>query len=402
MARAIVIGGGVGGLTAAAVLHQQGWAVTVLERSPALEPVGAGISLAPNAQRALDVVGLGDEIRALAAWQRDGGLRTPSGRWLSRTSSEAIAERFGGSLVLLHRATLVDVLRSRLPDGTVRTGLAARLADPGGPGRPATVTCDAGDLEAELVVGADGINSVVRKALFPGHPGPTYAGFTTWRVVVPAPERHFGSHETWGRGELWGSHLMKDGTAYAYAAAGVPAGWKAPGGERAELIRRFGHWHEPIPEILDSVTPEQILRHDVYYTRHALPAYHKGRVALLGDAAHAMTPSLGQGGNQAIEDAVVLAHHVDPDRDPGPALAAYSAERLPRTMGIVAKAYRMGRINTTPCGRTATLLRNALIAGVNKAGPNLVLRTLDGIMDWHPPQDPRAGAERTEASRPRS
>ncbi|MFM9371136.1 FAD-dependent monooxygenase [Streptomyces sp. Da 82-17] len=386
MARAIVIGGGVGGLTAAVALHQQGWAVTVLERSPALEPVGAGISLSPNAQRALDVVGLGDRIRDLAAWQRDGGLRTPSGRWLSRTSSEALAERFGGSLVLLHRATLVDVLRSRLPDSAVHTGRAARLTDPGGPGRPATVGTDDGDLEAELVVGADGINSGVRAALFPGHPGPAYAGFTTWRVVVPAPERHFGSHETWGRGELWGSHLMKDGRAYAYAAAGVPAGWQAPGGERAELLRRFGHWHEPIPEILAGVAAEQILRHDVYWMRDPLPAYHKGRVALLGDAAHAMTPSLGQGGNQAVEDAVVLAHHVDPEREPGPALAAYTAERLPRTMSVVTKAYRTGRINTTRFSRPVTLLRNGLIAGVNKLGPNLVLRTLDGIVDWRPPQ----------------
>ncbi|NBE55925.1 FAD-dependent monooxygenase [Streptomyces boluensis] len=393
MARALVIGAGVGGLTAAAALHQQGWTVTVLERSPTLEPVGAGISLSPNAQRALDVIGVGDEIRDLAAWQRDGGLRTPGGRWLSRTSSEAVAERFGGSLVLLHRATLVDVLRSRLPDGAVLTGRAARLTDPGGPGRPATVSTGDGDgegdgdLEADLVVGADGINSGVRNALFPAHPGPVYAGFTTWRVVVPAPERRFGSHETWGRGELWGTHLMKDGTAYAYAAAGVPAGWRAPDGERAELLRRFGGWHQPIPEILAGVTPEQILRHDVYYMRDALPAYHRGRVALLGDAAHAMTPSLGQGGNQAVEDALVLAHHVDPEqRDPGPALAAYSADRLPRTMAVVRKAYRTGRINTTPLNRPLTLLRNAVIAGVDKLGPKLVLRTLDGIVDWSPPQ----------------
>jgi 2-polyprenyl-6-methoxyphenol hydroxylase-like FAD-dependent oxidoreductase len=400
MSRAIVIGGGVGGLTAAAALHQQGWTVTVLERSPALEPVGAGISLAPNSQRALDVIGLGDEIRALAVWQSDGGLRTPGGRWLSRTDSKALAARFGGSLVLLHRATLVEVLCSRLPDGAVRTDRAARLTDAGGPDRPATVTTPDGELEAELVIGADGINSGVRSALFPEHPGPTYSGFTTWRVVVPAPERPFGSHETWGRGEIWGSHLMKDGRAYAYAAAGVPAGGHAPDDERAELLRRFGDWHQPIPDILDRVSPEQVLRHDVYYMRDALPAYHAGRAALVGDAAHAMTPSLGQGGNQAIEDAVVLAHHVGLDRELGPALAAYTKDRLPRTMDVVRKAYRMGRVNTTPVGRPLALLRNALIAGVDKIGPNLVLRTFDGVMDWRPPQADPARAEHPQAARP--
>lgn len=182
-----MIGGGIGGLTAAVALHQQGWTVTVLERSSALEPVGAGISLSPNSQRALDVVGVGDEIRDLAVWQSDGGLRTPSGRWLSRTNSEALAERFGGSLVLLHRATLVGVLCSRLPADAVRTDRAAHLADAGGPGRPATVTTQEGDLAAELVIGADGIRSGVRAALFPEHPGPTYAGFTTWRTGCRAP-----------------------------------------------------------------------------------------------------------------------------------------------------------------------------------------------------------------------
>ncbi len=94
--RVIVIGGGIGGLAAAAALHQKGSAVTVLERAPALDPVGAAISLAPNALRALDVLGIGDEIRDLAAWQGDGGLRTPGGRWLSRSSAEAAAARFGG------------------------------------------------------------------------------------------------------------------------------------------------------------------------------------------------------------------------------------------------------------------------------------------------------------------
>lgn len=137
--RALVIGGGIGGLTAAVALRQRGWEVTVLERAPELTPVGAGLGLAPNAQRALDVIGLGDQVRALSAWQGDGGLRAPGGRWLSRTSSEAAADRFGGPLVLVHRATLVSLLASALPEGVVRTGTAAVLADPGGDGRPSSV-----------------------------------------------------------------------------------------------------------------------------------------------------------------------------------------------------------------------------------------------------------------------
>ncbi|RST00224.1 NAD(P)/FAD-dependent oxidoreductase, partial [Streptomyces sp. WAC05374] len=163
--RAVVTGSGIGGLTAAVALHQRGWHVTVLERAASLRPVGAGIALAPNSLRALDVIGLGDDIRALAAWQGDGGMRTPSGRWLARTDARAAADRFGGPLVLLHRATLVDALASRLPDGAIRTGEPATLADPGATGtggRPAVVTTPHGDIEADLVIGADGIGSTVR------------------------------------------------------------------------------------------------------------------------------------------------------------------------------------------------------------------------------------------------
>lgn len=169
--RAVVIGGGIGGLTAAAGLCRRGWRVTVLERARSLEPVGAAISLAPNSLRALDVLGLGDEIRGLAAWSGDGGLRTPSGRWLSRSSADAAAERFGGPLVLLHRATLVERLAAQLPPGAVRTDAAATLADSGDTDRPARVTTADGELEAELVVGGDGVRSGVRRALFPATRG---------------------------------------------------------------------------------------------------------------------------------------------------------------------------------------------------------------------------------------
>ncbi|MGW2704797.1 FAD-dependent monooxygenase [Streptomyces sp. NPDC001340] len=376
-ARAIVIGGGIGGLTAAAALHRRGWEVTVLERARSLEPVGAAISLAPNALRALDVIGIGDEIRDLAAWQGDGGLRTPGGRWLSRSSAETAAARFGGPLVLLPRTTLVDRLAALLPPGTVRTAAAATLADPGDSARPARVAVAGEELEAALVVGADGINSRVRSALFPAHPGPVYAGFTTWRVLIPVPGVEFASHETWGRGRIWGTHPLKDGRVYAYAAAMTPAGERAPDDEQAELLRRFGNWHDPIPAVIAAARPEDVLRHDVHHIAQPLPAHHLGRVALLGDAAHAMPPTLGQGGNQAVEDAVVLAHHADD-------LAAYTAARLPRTTAIARQAVKVARLNMAE-SRAVVAVRDTAIAALSKAGPALFLRSFDGIADWRPP-----------------
>ncbi|MEV6960555.1 FAD-dependent monooxygenase [Streptomyces sp. NPDC051207] len=377
--QAVVIGGGIGGLTAAVALHLSGRQVTVLERARSLEPVGAAISLAPNALRALDVIGLGDEIRDLAAWQGDGGLRTPAGHWLARTGAATAARRFGGPLVLLHRATLIDRLAARLPAGTVRTGTAATVADPGDAGRPARVRLPDGELEAGLVVAADGVHSAVRRALFPHHPGAGYAGFTTWRVVIPLPGVEFAPHETWGRGRIWGTHPLKDGRVYAYAAAVGPAGQRAPDDERAELLRRFGDWHEPVPSVLAAARPGDVLRHDVHHIARPLPAFHHGRVVLVGDAAHAMPPTLGQGGNQAIEDAIVLAHHGDD-------LAAYTAARLPRTAAVARRAVRIARLNMT-AGRARTAVRDASMAALSAAAPALFLRGFDGIADWRPPGD---------------
>ncbi|ANB05196.1 monooxygenase [Streptomyces ambofaciens] len=379
--RAVVIGGGIGGLTAAAALHRRGLHVTVLERAPSLQPVGAGISLSPNALRALDVIGLGDPIRDLAAWQGDGGVRTPGGRWLSRSSARAAAERFGGPLVLLHRATLIDHLAAQLPPDTVRTAADARLVDPGDENWPARVRTPDGELAADLVVAADGLRSAVRGTLFPRHPGPVYSGFTTWRLLIPVPGVDFASHETWGRGRIWGTHPLKDGRVYAYAAAVTPAGGHAAD-ERAELLHRYGDWHDPIPAVLAAARPEDVLRHDVHHIAEPLPAFHRGRVALLGDAAHAMPPTLGQGGNQAVEDAIVLAHHHDD-------LGAYTAARLPRTTAVARQAVRIARLNLMT-GRVGTAVRDTAIAGLSKVRPALFLRGFDGIADWRPPQPPYA------------
>ncbi|HEY1323259.1 MAG TPA: FAD-dependent monooxygenase [Streptosporangiaceae bacterium] len=429
--RAVVAGAGIGGLTAAVALRRQGWDVTVFERALALEPVGAGLGLGPNALHALDAIGLGDAVRRFSAVQGHGGLRHAGGGWLVRTDLGELAARFGDPQLVALRADLVGLLAGSLPSGTLRTGVTVTGVDAGDANRMARVRTSAGDLDAELVVAADGIGSRLRALLFPDHPGPRYSGYTTWRFVAPALPRGTSRAEpaeTWGKGEVFGVLPLADGpgqgSVYCYASAPAPPGVRHDD-EASELKRRFGRWHDPIPGLIGAVSPDRVLHDDVYWIADPLPAYHRGRVALLGDAAHAMTPHLGQGACQAIEDAFVLASvagpgtvagaPVPPDRPvppdasvpldasvppdgpvppdegspadgPAPDLATYTSARLRRTRMVANGSYRATRLSGMT-SRPAIALRNTGIRLAGRLAPGLMIRQMDPIASWTPPRD---------------
>jgi 2-polyprenyl-6-methoxyphenol hydroxylase-like FAD-dependent oxidoreductase len=383
-ARAVVIGGGIGGLAAAAGLCAAGWEVAAFERAASLEPVGAGLGLAPNGLRALDTVGAGDELRAHAVPQ-EMGMRRPDGRWLVQgTTGQMVADRFGDSIILVPRAAVVDALAARVPDGVISLGTEVTVVDPGGEAAARVVTT-AGDLDADLVVAADGIGSATRVLLFPGHPGLRYAGFTTWRLITGPVSGPVPMAETWGRGTIVGVMPLSDGRVYCYAAAPAAPGARA-GDELAELVRRFGTWHEPIPGLLASARPQDVLRHDVAELAAPLPSFAHGRVALLGDAAHPMAPNLGQGACQALEDAAVLARFAAGTEPAGvPAmLARYSAARLPRTSDVVRWSRRAGMMATWT-SPAAVALRDTVVRVAGKLAPNAALRGLDAVYGWQPP-----------------
>ncbi|TDQ52012.1 FAD-dependent monooxygenase [Actinorugispora endophytica] len=381
---AVVVGGGIGGLTAAAALHDKGWAVTVCERSPAVEPVGAGLGVAPNGLRALDSIGLGDSLRALAVEQGSAGLRRRDGRWLLRTDADDMRRRLGDSIVVLPRSDLVDLLLSRLPATALHTATTVTSVEPGDTRQLARVGTTAGELTADLVVAADGLRSTTRPELFLEHPGPVYAGFTSWRFITSAPDGPISYGESWGRGTAFGMLPLPDGRVYCYATANAPAGERAAD-ERAELFRLLEGWHDPIRWLLRSVGPESVLRTDVWHIDTPLPAYHKGRVALLGDAAHAMTPNLGQGACQAMEDAVVLAHQVSGSTAYVPvALASYTDARLARTSLIVQRSAQLAE-NVQSESALVAGLRDAGAGMMGRLAPRMMSRFLDPILDWHPP-----------------
>ncbi|MER7468282.1 FAD-dependent monooxygenase [Streptomyces sp. NPDC097981] len=381
---AVVAGAGIGGLTAALALHRRGWHVTVCERAPEPPVTGAGIGLAPNALRALDAIGVDAARAAGSAVPVTMGVRSSAGRWLTRAGTADMAARYGMPPIAVPRPAFTAALAAALPPQTVRYGTPVTAVDDAA-GRPTVRTATGPDLRADLVVAADGIHSPLRRTYFPAHAGLRYIGETAWRALVDAPDLRIPAmSETWGRGERFGVTPLSDGRFYLYATAVLPAGTRSAD-PRAELRRRFGSWHDPIPALLDRVgrlDPAGVLQNDLYDLAAPLPSLHHGRIAWLGDAAHAMAPNLGQGGCQAIEDAVVLAHLLPTADTDGPdpvpaALAAYTAARRDRTDAVRVRARRVGRLGA---------LRNPLaVAARNlavRATPTrLALRGMDDLFD---------------------
>jgi 2-polyprenyl-6-methoxyphenol hydroxylase-like FAD-dependent oxidoreductase len=337
----VIAGAGIGGLTLAAALGRRNVRVTVLERESDIRPAGAGLALGPNAIAGLAQLGLADAI--IAAGQTIGvsAILDSAGQLLGPEFDVAeLATDLGAPIVAIHRARLHEVLLTAVGRNVVCTGAAVVRYDARGDG--VQVIGKGGErIEADLLVGADGLHSAVRAQLFDDGP-PRYAGYTSWRGVTPAgavatPSR---MSESWGRGERFGIVSIGFGEIYWFAVADAPAGGADVDVHRA-LIDRFGRWHDPIATIISATPVRRILRTDIS-DRRPISRWHNGRVVLLGDAAHPMTPNLGQGAGQAIEDAIALDRSLAEAPDPETALLSYERRRVARANAIVIASRRMG------------------------------------------------------------
>jgi 2-polyprenyl-6-methoxyphenol hydroxylase-like FAD-dependent oxidoreductase len=351
----VVVGGGIGGLTTALALARRGIQVTVHERAPELQEIGAGLGLWPAPLRVFDRLGIGDDVRALSGPWRDAGLRRADGRFLVRYTSEQFSARLGEPTIGVHRGELQALLLRSLGGGVVHT--SHELTDVEQSGTTVTAHFAGGaTVSGAVLIGADGRRSTVRRHLFGDQPLHDCRS-VGWRGTATAPpdsDWHEQIGETWGPGGRFGILPISDNRVTWYAAARTLRN----GGGIDELLDRFGSWHHPIPELIAATDPAN-LWWDTLDDRRPSRRWVSGRVALLGDAAHPMTADLGQGACQAILDAEVLAEELDGRANVTEALRTYERRRRWRA-GAVTMIARGATVGARPEGRVAVAFRSRM------------------------------------------
>jgi len=325
--RVDIVGGGIGGTALGCALHRFGIDIRIFEQAPALQAVGYGLTLQRNALQALDTIGLRESILRRGSEIRRGSLRRPTGHVLTRMTLDLCA---------IHRATLLSALTESVPAS--RLHLGHRVESP---------------MDADFVVAADGFHSLFRRYIVANESPPRQGGYTAWRGLAPRSAAIGQAldldtvSETWGRGTRFGIVPIDGGDSIYWFGVAPVEPLKNTHEAKAFLLATFRGWHTPIEMLLEATPAEAILESKIV-DRTPISRWHAANVFLLGDAAHPMTPNLGQGGCQAIEDAIVLGYLFRAfcrgkilKEEIGP---RYEEHRMSRVYDIVDRSFTFGRL----------------------------------------------------------
>ena len=374
--RIAIVGGGLAGLAVAHALRTFGIKTEVFEVAPALGEIGAAVNVSPQAVKALQAIDLGDKIAAVATTSP--GIYTrnmQTGEFLEFNDRRKNAARYGAPYYTFHRADLLDALASGLDDSAIHLGHRLIGLEERADGI-ILAFANGARVEAEIVIGADGVRSVVRQALY-GNDNPSYTGQMVWRALlkgadVPQDVLEPTGHIQWvGPGcHLLAYYIRREALVNIVTQEDtekwVEEGWSTRG-DPDEMRASFPNPEPRLEKLLSLVT--ECSKWGLF-TRPLTQNWGRGRIELIGDAAHAMLPNAGQGACQAFEDAYILARWLEACRDPAEAFANFRRIRIPRVHGVQRLSFSNARFKHM---RDSAAQRESIAAGA---------RSFHGNSDW--------------------
>ncbi len=391
-ARVAIIGGGIGGLSAALALEQRGIEVVVYEQSPQLGDIGAGLNLSPNALKVFRALGIEESVTGIG-YQGDFQLirNWNNGRLISRVDRKGFAARFGAPHLTVHRADLTEILARALKRAEIKLGARCIAVESGGATAGARFA-DGSTAEADAIIGADGLHSVVRSCLF-GPEAPHFTGCICYRGLVRVDEapRDIATRDS----TMWmGPHghvvhyRVRRGELLNIVAHFDTDAWTEESWtrecDRSEITNTYQGWHDDLVRLY--ALGERWYKWALY-DRDPLDRWSRGRATLLGDSAHAMLPYLGQGACMAIEDGYVLGALIANEPDITAALKTYESLRMPRTRRTVLGSRMRARENhlASPLAR---LVRDAKFALRDKFGADRTAFQAAWLYEYDVAHDP--------------
>ncbi len=338
-----IIGGGIAGLTTAIALQQKGIQANVYEAASEVRPVGAGLALSSNAMRVYKLLGFMDEVISQGRLMSSFALLDQKGKIITKSDSEAISKKYGLDNFLIHRYALHELLLSKLDPDTVFTNKKATAFS----NQKDQVLVDFEDgssISTDYLIVGDGIHSAIRKQLLP-QSTPRYSGYTCWRAVMDNSKLKITqASETWGQKGRFGIAPLANDELYWFACINAPQNDRKMGAMKVlDLLDNFKDYHDPIPRILEHTEDHQLIWNDIIDIS-PIGQFAFDRIVLIGDAAHATTPNLGQGACQAIEDAYVLADEMSKSDKYSKSFRAFEKRRIKRTDFIVNTSWKMGKL----------------------------------------------------------